>query len=205
MVNCFRNFLQIVGSLGCGIGYGYLHRIPIRLLPDEKTATNKPFLGTAPAPISLPYVPPLANTFASTNVNTIPMVPNTGKSDAEIVFSGVSNLNLNANAQAPINAGANETPHQQMQQPLAQPNESTQLLAGQQQTIEIASAATEQSAPLINTSLPPTNYQHTPVFATVPPTSIPSLNESFNIPPSINPSSIPTSVYQTNPMQGKTI
>lgn len=23
------------GSLGCGIGYGYLHRIPIRVLPNE--------------------------------------------------------------------------------------------------------------------------------------------------------------------------
>lgn len=25
------------GSLGCGIGYGYLHRIPIRLVHDEKS------------------------------------------------------------------------------------------------------------------------------------------------------------------------
>lgn len=79
------------GSLGCGIGYGYLHRIPIRILPDDKTnlLTNKPLIGAATAPIgstAIPYVPPLANTFASTNVNTIPMVPNTGKSDAEIVF-----------------------------------------------------------------------------------------------------------------------
>lgn len=26
------------GSLGCGIGYGYLHRIPVRSLPDEQTS-----------------------------------------------------------------------------------------------------------------------------------------------------------------------
>ncbi|XP_062553461.1 Golgi reassembly-stacking protein 2 [Armigeres subalbatus] len=74
------------GSLGCGIGYGYLHRIPIRVLPaDAKLA---PPTGTAlsqsmsPVPTSvasatdpnaanraipfIPMVPPLANTFAST-------------------------------------------------------------------------------------------------------------------------------------------
>lgn len=75
------------GSLGCGIGYGYLHRIPIRVLPtDGKTTTTT---GTAlsqpmtsvpttvavgdsnanaahrPIPF-IPMVPPLANTFAST-------------------------------------------------------------------------------------------------------------------------------------------
>lgn len=34
------------GSLGCGIGYGYLHRIPVRLLPDEK----KPLINTSQSP-----------------------------------------------------------------------------------------------------------------------------------------------------------
>lgn len=28
------------GSLGCGIGYGYLHRIPIRMMPSEKPPPN---------------------------------------------------------------------------------------------------------------------------------------------------------------------
>lgn len=79
------------GSLGCGIGYGYLHRIPIRVLPtaagspppDGKppaTALSQP-LQPAPTPSPqtgggdpnanrqipfIPMVPPLANTFAST-------------------------------------------------------------------------------------------------------------------------------------------
>lgn len=30
------------GSLGCGIGYGYLHRIPIRMMPTEKTPILNP-------------------------------------------------------------------------------------------------------------------------------------------------------------------
>lgn len=83
------------GSLGCGIGYGYLHRIPIRVLPsggsapDGKpaaTALSQPLQSvpssTAPASTPqagdpnanaaqrqipfIPMVPPLANTFAST-------------------------------------------------------------------------------------------------------------------------------------------
>lgn len=169
------------------------------MLPDDKS-TTKPFLGTAPSPISVPYVPPLANTFASTNVSTVPMVPNTGKSDAEIVFAGVSNLDLNgSSAQTPLLL---ESQHSSA----AQPIEYTMTTTSHPQIIEVASVAVEQSilnAPT-NVTLPPTNFQYAPTtFATVPPTSIPSLNESFNIPSSINPSIVPASVYQTNPIQGK--
>ncbi|XP_055687560.1 Golgi reassembly-stacking protein 2 [Lutzomyia longipalpis] len=74
------------GSMGCGIGYGYLHRIPVRTLPEEKkplfrmpinvenvTTTTPPliaptnttaaaFVPTTPEP-TIPFVPPLTNTF----------------------------------------------------------------------------------------------------------------------------------------------
>jgi len=30
------------GSLGCGIGYGYLHRIPVRDEKDKKPIDSKP-------------------------------------------------------------------------------------------------------------------------------------------------------------------
>lgn len=30
------------GSLGCGIGYGYLHRIPVRIGDTEKAALLRP-------------------------------------------------------------------------------------------------------------------------------------------------------------------
>lgn len=73
------------GSLGCGIGYGYLHRIPIRELPPEarplfkmpitvnnieSTVTQSvDVIPAAAAPAGtdpkIPYVPPLLNTFPS--------------------------------------------------------------------------------------------------------------------------------------------
>lgn len=72
------------GSLGCGIGYGYLHRIPVRMLPEEKkplfrmpikaetvasvvTTDTPPLIAASFAPSSteptIPFVPPLTNTF----------------------------------------------------------------------------------------------------------------------------------------------
>lgn len=182
------------------------------------TATTKPFTTATTAPLSVPYVPPLANTFASTNVSTISMVPNTGKSDAEIVFGGVANLNLNSNASGPTNE------QQQQQLPPTLPsqhqhpsNESNAPVA-HTQSIEMANVSPEQpiqsnAAAQPQTTMTATNYaqqQQQSIFGTVPPTSIPSLNESFNIPSStINPSSLPplpppqtSSHYQTNPAQG---
>lgn len=32
----------VFGSLGCGIGYGYLHRIPIRSIEPDKKALLQP-------------------------------------------------------------------------------------------------------------------------------------------------------------------
>lgn len=88
------------GSLGCGIGYGYLHRIPIRVLPSDGKAPGAqsvpvmapatamfPSASTAPtssvlgAPVDttnanrsvpfIPMVPPLANTFAPVASNAV--------------------------------------------------------------------------------------------------------------------------------------
>lgn len=30
----------LFNSLGCGIGYGYLHRIPVRSVPEHKPANS---------------------------------------------------------------------------------------------------------------------------------------------------------------------
>lgn len=64
------------GSLGCGIGYGYLHRIPIRVLPDDRkpllripdppSKTEPPALSQQQIDTTIPFVPPLTNTFVST-------------------------------------------------------------------------------------------------------------------------------------------
>lgn len=207
--------LAIAGSLGCGIGYGYLHRIPIRVLPDDnKSGTHaKPYTGTTAAPLSVPYVPPLANTFASTNVTTVPMVPNTGKSDAEIVFGGVANLNLNNSTCGPASAAPCEHQHQQLPPTVPQQHQHHHHSheCTHTQSIEIGHAATEQPSITSNAlplAAPPQQQQQQPP-PPPPSTSISSLNESFNIPS--NPSTVlpppslssPSSIYQTNSMQGK--
>lgn len=75
------------GSLGCGIGYGYLHRIPVRELPPDTrplfkmpisvnqpatsfpqptfqtTATSTTIEAPRTAEPTIPYVPPLLNVF----------------------------------------------------------------------------------------------------------------------------------------------
>lgn len=144
------------------------------------------------------------------------MVPNTGKSDAEIVFAGVANMKLNnapattattATTPAPLIATNDQQyAQQQHQQQLPPPpNQPVISAASHPQNVELASAATELLIPstATNVSMPPMTYQQSAIFGTVPPTSIPSLNESFNIPPTINPSNMPASVYQTNSVHGE--
>lgn len=185
--------MDIAGSLGCGIGYGYLHRIPIRALPDDKSLIGSATMPSVGSATAIPYVPPLANTFASTNVNAVPMVPNTGKSDAEIVFSGVANMNL-GNQHATANLASLPISNEQIQQQQLPTNETISNVHFQSPTeqppILIASSLYQQQAP-----------QNPPIFGTVSPTSIPSLNESFNIPPANIQNSAQTSIYQANQLQ----
>ncbi|XP_013113062.2 Golgi reassembly-stacking protein 2 [Stomoxys calcitrans] len=80
------------GALGCGIGYGYLHRIPLQAGSSAvaqpptsiPTPISVPAPTAGPAPVAaatstviaptLPYVPPLSNTFApaATTASTNP-------------------------------------------------------------------------------------------------------------------------------------
>lgn len=173
------------GSLGAGIGYGYLHRIPIRVLPDEKQ--TKPLIGAAALPIgTIPYVPPLANTFSSTfiadSTQATPTVPVTGKSDAEIVFSGVANLNLNQ-----TQGTTNE---------LIQPQAPAELQQFQQQA---PAEQTHQVPQNVSASSPFQQQQQ--LFGAVPPTSVASLNDSFNI--TTTSSNPPPNLFQAQPIQRK--
>lgn len=176
-------------------------------------------IGQATAPISstaigtpLPYVPPLANTFASTNV--IPSVP-VGKSDAEIVFAGVANMNLGNQSLPPaiptVSSAADALTNQATAQPL-QPQQIQQIpqmaqqqpptqVPNQQSILQPTIDAAAVSPPPMQTA--PSNQQQQPaqIFGSVPPTNIPSLNQSFNIQPTImNP--IPTSTIPSHPPQG---
>lgn len=150
--------------MGCGIGYGYLHRIPIRLLPDEQ---QKPLIGVAQKPLpepTIPYVPPLANTFSHSSTvlapEPTPLPAATGQrlSDAEII-AGVSNVSLNESEQQPlINLGPSEP------------------------------APTQIGAPALNQQPQQTYVHPVPInpliqqnFGAIPPTNVASLNESFGI------------------------
>lgn len=107
------------GSLGCGIGYGYLHRIPVRVMaedhkiskiPDPPVNYSKdtsPLLSNQHLPvpnpnIPMPFVPPLANTFtqftapptAITGINQTVQAPQV--SDVSL---GISNLNISQDNQ----------------------------------------------------------------------------------------------------------
>ncbi|XP_052860069.1 Golgi reassembly-stacking protein 2 [Anopheles cruzii] len=89
------------GSLGCGIGYGYLHRIPIRWLPNDgkQTATrpdgSKPSVPFAPPPAVNSAGVPAANYVDPTNANRnmpfIPMVPPLANTFAPPPLSNVAN------------------------------------------------------------------------------------------------------------------
>lgn len=164
-------FTLKLGSLGCGIGYGYLHRIPIRLLPEEQP--SKPLIGTAVAP-AIPFVPPLANTFTSTAANTSiqeqtstsETTPLTTTEITDTLTFGIANVKL--------------------------PDDQSDGTTSTSNYVPYGPATTVYTH---------TTTQHN-VFGNVPPTSVPSLNESFNIPPSINNSvqnqqsgSVPASVY----------
>uniref|UniRef100_A0A2M4BIX5 Putative golgi reassembly-stacking protein 2 n=1 Tax=Anopheles marajoara TaxID=58244 RepID=A0A2M4BIX5_9DIPT len=98
------------GSLGCGIGYGYLHRIPIRWAPNDG---KQPANGKPSEQFSVPLAPPsavgaagagtttgsttAANYVDSTNANRqipfIPMVPPLANTFASVANnSAVSDL-----------------------------------------------------------------------------------------------------------------
>ncbi|KAI5696926.1 hypothetical protein M8J75_002471 [Diaphorina citri] len=93
------------GSLGCGIGYGYLHRIPIQY--DEAPKKKTPI----PAP---PQIVPLSTPVASPLNGASPTIPVLTQSDQTGVVSITSGLGattLNGSGDAgPPNTGYNQTP-----------------------------------------------------------------------------------------------
>uniref|UniRef100_A0A0K8TP05 Putative golgi reassembly stacking protein 2 grasp2 n=1 Tax=Tabanus bromius TaxID=304241 RepID=A0A0K8TP05_TABBR len=107
------------GSLGCGIGYGYLHRIPIRAIPEEikgilkspnvieppnetkTSATAAPAAAnTTSVNPAFPYVPPLTNTFTTQVAGVSPSttsVPSASvvSTTPSIPTSSFANLTIN--------------------------------------------------------------------------------------------------------------
>lgn len=69
------------GSLGCNIGYGYLHRIPRRQFPSDKPAPHGLGAGASPAPSQTKV-----DGFLEVSLNTPP----------NNLAAGIANLSLNA-------------------------------------------------------------------------------------------------------------
>merc|ERR1711892_890358 len=64
------------GSLGCGIGYGYLHRIPVDGVTDTTPLQNAALIETAPPNGQMVQVPLAATTLAtSTTATLVPSLP----------------------------------------------------------------------------------------------------------------------------------
>lgn len=104
------------GSIGCGIGFGYLHRIPIQ--PHEMAGSRKvhkeipaPPNPTVVAPVvpkplaepaqmtlnpSFPYVPPLTNTFTSNP----PSIVDNVKSDVSVIATQLENTVISPASEA---------------------------------------------------------------------------------------------------------
>lgn len=105
------------GSLGAGIGFGYLHRIPIRLSeqPENKPLLQTPAASTTPVksaphinpainppqPIPfIPMVPPLASTFAPPIVPSVTsaLVDNLINNNPTPIATTISTTNVTTNA-----------------------------------------------------------------------------------------------------------
>uniref|UniRef100_A0A182QH77 PDZ GRASP-type domain-containing protein n=1 Tax=Anopheles farauti TaxID=69004 RepID=A0A182QH77_9DIPT len=112
------------GSLGCGIGYGYLHRIPIRVLPnDGKAAVNTGaqsvpvmptatamFPTTSTAPTSSALGAPVDATNANRSVPFIPMVPPLANTFAPQVNNAAHDLLTVSQPSNSVTATATTTP-----------------------------------------------------------------------------------------------
>lgn len=203
------------GALGCGIGYGYLHRIPIQAgnaavakppttIPSS-TGVASPMPTSIPAPVipatapstiiapSLPYVPPLSNTFAaSSTVTTNSSQDTTAAAPSQSVFKAYFNpddntpeLLTNPDISATSNVEQNIIEPSSEQGPTM---EATTLPIAQNQNIPPTQSSdpiyvSQQNMPTTSTAtttLPPPSNLYIPgvieasnMSATAPPTQLP--------------------------------
>lgn len=155
------------GLVGCGIGYGYLHRIPVRNTPKNPNTVYKPSVTAQnlPSKTNELNVPPVS--IESTNTE----LPNTTN-----LVQGTANLTLQA-GQDTITS-------------LTTAPSSTQIAnhEGQDQPINstLASAMPASTTEVYSTNLPPPSSipqfnipPNMPQFASVP-TSLPPTNDSVH-------------------------
>ncbi|XP_017059711.1 Golgi reassembly-stacking protein 2 [Drosophila ficusphila] len=162
------------GALGCGIGFGYLHRIPVQADPVASSASptaaaesSAPLLtagvaaSAAGAPVAtagsavvsptLPYIPPLANTFGSTNAEVRP--PPTIEPPAQSLFKTYFNPDEATDAlTAALETQANIAEPAPVQVPAAAPAQAPAAAA-----VAVADVSQVQVPPPAQPLPPPAN------------------------------------------------
>ncbi|XP_023300415.2 Golgi reassembly-stacking protein 2 [Lucilia cuprina] len=211
------------GALGCGIGYGYLHRIPIQAgnasvakppttIPSSTSVTaplptSTPVIpATAPSTViapSLPYVPPLSNTFATAASNaatpttiTTPQQDNTVNPPTQSVFKAYFNPDDNTpeliTTPETNNLGnKEETTSEQVKQPIEHnsPTEASQPTAtpNENLTAQLQNSAEANFGTVptsVNTTLPPPSNLYIPGV-------IEATSNVANMPPISTPTQLP--------------
>ncbi|KAK3082952.1 hypothetical protein FSP39_009874 [Pinctada imbricata] len=173
------------GSLGCGIGYGYLHRIPKRQFPSSRSDQIPQVVSSGTpqksadgfAEVSLSNSPAqMTNLPLTTGTPTIPVIPN-----------DVSGQHGTPNALSHINIG---TPSAGMVPPSAIPN--LMNLPNPVPGLPPGALPTGTLPPGTMPSLPGTMGTTLPAsFGTMPPLSLPA-SFSSPLPSSMNTSSVPS-------------
>lgn len=184
------------GSLGCGIGYGYLHRIPIRSMIESKPISpllaNTANIATTQVPtlISSPITSPAVATAATTTV-TIP--PGFTIPPSYLQTQATTTLPVNPVPQsqtvftsAPLDPGV----------PLA----SSVLVDIPGSTNPTAHLFSHQSTVYTSPSTDHTAYQSTPNIPGMPQSSpLPPLPFDVNSPSSVTSVSSPTQIFNPIP------
>ena len=170
------------GSLGCAIGYGYLHRIPINVVHPEEQQPNQQAQqltnGSSQAPVAPPPTYSQSQTLSTSSATTIP-------------------------TSAPVQPPAPLVPFQ-APAPVPPPASSVEVTASAQvppSSQPVASSTAAIAPPSTSMFTPPVVPTPPPVMAPIP-VSSPSKDEmSSSTPQAANQSPIPTPAPVSQPKQ----
>merc|ERR1711892_1356176 len=155
------------GSLGCGIGYGYLHRIPVDGVTDTTPLQNAALIETAPPNGQMVQVPLAATTLATPTTATL--VPSLPQATMSVPGGAVPNVMPTMPSTLPsIGAVPSYTPSPLMTPAMPVVTASTLPSSMLTSVPPVAAGMPSYTSP----GLPPLSVP------TIPPLSLPSLNLS---------------------------
>lgn len=186
------------GSLGCGIGYGYLHRIPVRSVLEQKPTNS--YVNT-PKTVIQTQQPPVATTATVTvaEINPIASIPS-GLVPPNYTAPMDSSKNVKAEQEA-ISAQSIPSPSTQTQ-PVNQVN-FTGAVGGYTPVSSVPHMFPNQPSPSFTPSSYPVtpNIPGMPTMTALPPNVTSSYEVPIALPGSIN---VPGQQREQNPVHGTT-